>query len=214
MGLVPVSALPLYPRLLGRGFAELDEPVRAFCFTTSERVVRGRVVLRRGRGLICRLVGWLLRLPREARRGEPQAAPADAAADRSPIARIGSADDRGAVPLLLRLVPRRGGEAWERRLGDGWLVTEQRALRGGVLGERVGPLELRARPAARDGALVLEATGAALRLGPLALPLPRALAPRLTMRLWSGEDGTLRLRASLSAPLCGALLEYEAQIEE
>jgi hypothetical protein len=118
------------------------------------------------------------------------------------------------LPMELRVVPRRGGETWDRRIGAGRWVTEQRAVRGGLLGERLGVLELRARPAARAGALVLEAAGAALRIGPLTLPLPRALAPRLSGRLWAGEDGHLRLRVEAAAPLCGLLLEYEAQLDE
>ena len=192
--LVPVSALPLYPRLLGRSFGELDEAVRALHFTTSERCARGRATLRRGAGLWSRLLGWVLRLPAEA-----------------PGPRV---QQRLGLPLELRVSPRRGGETWERRFGEARFVTEQRAVRGGLLGERMGALELRARPTARGGALVLESAGAALRLGPLALPLPRALSPRLSGRLWSGEDGRLRLRVEARGPLGGLLMEYEAQLEE
>jgi hypothetical protein len=89
--------------------------------------------------------------------------------------------------VVLVVTPSTGAERWDRTIGSIALITTQAEGRGKHLVERFGPVELTFRLGAIDGAMVFSQTGAALRLGPLRLPLPRQLAPRVSAR--ASADG-------------------------
>ena len=93
------------------------------------------------------------------------------------------------------------------------MVSFQWGRADGLLGERVGLLELRFRLEVRDGALVYHPAGAALRLGPLTLPLPRWGAPRISASE-APLDGGDRTQVSVEsrAPLLGLLIAYEGTV--
>jgi hypothetical protein len=118
-----------------------------------------------------------------------------------------------AVPLRLSVVREARGERWTRRFGPHALVTSQRGLAGGLLGERFGPLEFRFRLSAAASALRYDHLATRLCAGPLGVPLPGWLAPRITAR----EDATpapdrTRVRVGISLPLVGLLLAYEGEL--
>jgi len=74
----------LYERLVGAGWATLDEAVRRFHPSGKGLRAAGTFAVRRGRGPFVRLLARLMGLPES---GE-------------------------AVPLLLRVTPHAGGERW------------------------------------------------------------------------------------------------------
>lgn len=142
----------LYPRLLGPAWDELDQAVqRAHAEGPLLRAVGSlRVRHRPGR--------WAGLLPR--------------------VARVPAAGEAVVVRLL---VERRGAaERWRRWFGGAPLVSLQRAAGPGLLDERFGPLALQFRLLVEGGALVYRQVGAALRFGPLRMPLPAWSALRVS----------------------------------
>jgi len=95
-------------------------------------------------------LGWLLRLPPAAER----------------------------VRISLQVEPRPSGEVWRRRFGAYRLDTCV-GLRGGLFAERFRGIELRFGLAADGDSLRFMQHDAALVLGPLRIPLPAALGPRI-----------------------------------
>jgi hypothetical protein len=118
-----------------------------------------------------------------------------------------------AVPVRLSVTREAHGERWTRRFGGHALVTSQRALAGGILGERFGPLEFRFRIAIGDAALRYQQLATRLCVGPLGVPLPGWLAPRITAREEAGPaPNTTRVRVSIALPLVGVLLAYDGEL--
>jgi len=105
----------LYPRLLGPAWFDLDPVVRQV--HAADQVITATLEIRHGKGLIARIVRAALRLPM-------------------------STDGRKTT---LRITSDARTERWTRTFGRRSLVTVQRALSDGCLGERIGPLELRFR---------------------------------------------------------------------
>ena len=79
--------------------------------------------------------------------------------------------------------------------------------------ERWGPIELRFHLIVREGGLRYEQAGAALHAGPLRLPLPRWLAPRVEASEWPLEFERVGVRVSVALPLAGRLLAYEGEVQ-
>src|SRR5437762_2580666 len=101
---------------------------------------------------------------------------------------------------------------YRRLLGAAWddLGEAVRQPHGG--GEMVRGAG-RFRLEVREGALVYHSAGAALRLGPLTLPLPRWGAPRISASE-APLDGGDRTQVSVEsrAPLLGLLIAYEGTV--
>lgn len=135
----------LYPRLLGSSWHELAAPVRDM-HLDGAALLRGSgsFCIRHGTSRLDCLLAWLMRMP-----------PATEAAN---------------TRLVISLLGH--GERWVRHFDNQYFVSMQREARGGGLIERIGPLELRFRLEVWDGALFYRQVGAALRLGPLRVPLP------------------------------------------
>jgi len=127
----------LYERLLGDAWEELEESVRVFhaCGEAGARAA-GTFEVRRGTGILARLLARLLRLPAGG----------------------------GAVPLVLTVTPLAcGGERWRRNFAGRDFTTEQRAHAGPLLAERAGPFETLFRLTVEGGALAYRQAGASLR---------------------------------------------------
>jgi hypothetical protein len=78
------------------------------------------------------------------------------------------------------------------------------------LAERLGCLEFWFRLRVIERTLDFRHTGTAGVLGPLRVPLPRWLSPRITAREWAGlEEGSLQVAVRISLPLIGLLMAYE-----
>lgn len=171
----------LYRRLLGAGWERLAPPVRRAHADGMILTAAGEFRVRLGGGRCPCLLAAVAGLP----------APG------------------AAVPVRLVVTPRGEGEEWARSIGGRPLVSVQRGGRGGLLAERAGFLEVSFRLEAVGGALRYHQQGAALCLGPLRLPLPACLAPRVRGREWPAADGVAtRIRVAVALPLLGPLIVY------
>ena len=102
---------------------------------------------------------------------------------------------------------------WERSFAGHRLCTTQWQDDSGCFVERWGPIEIRFHLSVREGGLRYEQAGAALCLGPLRLPLPRRLAPRVEAREWPLEFARIGVRVSVALPLVGRFLAYEGEVQ-
>jgi hypothetical protein len=173
----------LYERLLGEAWGEVDGPVRRLHERGSGPCGEGVFAVRRG-NFFARSLARLFGLP--------------AGGD--------------AVRVRLSVTQTEGGaaERWHRTFEGRVFDTLQREGVGGLLAERAGPVELLFRLSVEGGALVYRQAGAALRIGPLRVPLPRRLAPRVEARETGADDGRgVNVCVSSSAPLVGLMLTYE-----
>jgi hypothetical protein len=149
----------------------------------EEGYATGHFTIRRGGGPLSALIGWVCRFP--------------AAGEQ--------------VPTRLRV--RRDGDTqhWERSFGNHPLATVQRALQGGLLGERFGPVECVFRLRAVEQGIAYEQVSACLCLGPWRLPLPRVLAPRIEGLATEAPQG-MRVHVRIGAAFVGWLLTYDGLV--
>jgi hypothetical protein len=144
--------------------------------------MHGHLRIEHGRRLAARLVAWLLRLPCAS----------------------ASADTR------LVVTPRAGGEDWVRTFDRRCLTTWQRRSGTSELSERFGLLEFRFRlDASVTGGLVYVQRDAALRLGPLRLPIPASWAPRVEACENPAGPGRVEVEVRVALPVVGPLIAYE-----
>jgi len=144
---------------------------------------RGLFTIRRGSGPLSALLGWISRFP--------------AAGEQVPT----------------RLVVRQEGalQHWERSFGNHSLATVQRAREGGLIGEQLGPVECVFQLRSVEGGLAYEQIGAWLRVGPLRLPMPRVLAPRIEATATETPEG-MRVHVTMGSAWAGWLLTYEGLV--
>jgi len=146
--------------------------------------VHGRFVVERGEGWAVALVAWIFGLPAPG----PE------------------------VTTSLEVRAGRHEFTWDRRFGTRRLITHQRALRGGTLAERLGGIECVFELTATHDAIEYRQSGARLCAGPLRLPLPRPLAPRVEARVRAlGES--MEVEVVLSAPVIGRLMRYRGMVQ-
>jgi hypothetical protein len=104
-------------------------------------------------------------------------------------------------------------ERWRRCFAGVELRSVQRAGAGGLLLEQVGPLELRLRLAAEDGALVYRQVGQALVVARWRLGLPDWLSPRVSAREAAADQpACTQLAVQLALPWGALLLSYEGVV--
>jgi hypothetical protein len=144
---------------------------------------RGSFSIRRGAGPLSALLGWLSRFP--------------AAGEQVPT----------------RLVVQQDGalQRWERTFGGHALTTVQRAREGGLMGERFGPVECVFQLRSVEGGIAYEQVGACFCVGPLRLPIPRVLAPRVEATAIGVPEG-MQVRVTIGSALAGWLLTYEGLV--
>jgi len=165
-----------YERILGaHAWNQVPAAVRAL---HSEGEIEGTFQVQRGRGLLARLLGWLLRLPPA---GE-------------------------AVPIRVQV--EREGERllWTRWFGTHALRTEERT-RDDLLLECRGPFVIAHRPVLTVEGLDHVQVFAGAGAGRFCVRLPRMLAPRIVASVRAAGDAA-RVEVSVSAPLAGLLIAY------
>jgi hypothetical protein len=168
---------------MGASWSALAPAVRRLN-QSSSAIHRGAFDVTRGRGWLARFFAWASRLPPAGR----------------------------SVPVTL--VVREAGAAliWARTFAGEPLATTQRA-RGRLLGETLGMIECLFELDEEDGGLRFVQRGALVRLGPLAIPLPRFLAPRVLGLMKPASASAASVIVSISAPVVGLLVEYRGEIE-
>ena len=96
------------------------------------------------------------------------------------------------------------GETWSRTFAGRALVTIQYQHGAELLAERLGWLEFWFRLRVIEHALDFWHVGTAGVFGPMRVPLPRWLSPRITARAWAGlEEGSLQVAVRVSLPFIG-----------
>lgn len=170
----------LYAGLLGPAWQGLPPLVRRL---HGEGRATGLFTIRRARGPLAAMVGWLCRLPPA---GEQ-------------------------VPT--RLVVRRQGEGqrWERTFGTHALATGQRVWERHLLAEQLGPVECVFRLRAEGRGILYEQVGAWLRLGPFSMRLPRLLSPRIEAEALESAEG-MHVHVRIHVAVIGAMLSYEGVV--
>jgi hypothetical protein len=180
----PAAARGLYAGLLGASWAELAEPVRLIHSPQSTISARGEFHIVRGPGLVSRMVGSLMRLPRT----------------------------NGAARTRLVVTARGHEEHWHRTFENRPLDTRQYALREQEFGERLGPLEFRFRLEARAGGLVYRQVGLAIVCGPIRLGIPAALAPQVAATELPAGAHQTAVSVRVVLPVFGSLVSYDGII--
>ncbi len=168
--------------------------MRQIHLEADRRIVRASGVFRiwRGSHWLARFLAALMRLPPAA----------EAVTTRLRVTADAEIEDRLQT-----------GERWERTFGERPLISSQSALASGLLAEDVGGVELRFRLAVTQQGLDYESVGVALRLGPIRLPLPGWMSPRIVAREEPGSDpNQAHVRVIVTLPLVGLLLGYEGHI--
>jgi len=179
-------AMALYPRLVGNAWAELDASVRHWHDATRQVQGTGLFTVRQGQGVLARFLARVLRLPTA---GE-------------------------ALATRLVIVRHAWGETWSRMFAGKALMTVQYQRGAALLAERLGGLEFRFRLCVIEHVLEFWHTGTAGVLGPMRVPLPRWLSPRITAREWAGlEAGSLQVAVRISLPFIGLLMAYEGTLK-
>ena len=139
---------PLYPVILGSAFATLPAPLRQLHGSAKARTWRGHAEVRRGTGLVARIVAALVGFPSPGER----------------------------VPVSVHFTPEGDAERWERHFGDSRFSSLQSRGTGrdsGLLVERFGPASFALALVVEDGRLFLVPRSWRL----FGIPMPRALLP-------------------------------------
>jgi hypothetical protein len=98
-------------------------------------------------------------------------------------------------------------QIWTRDFAGFVMTTHQSMLADGRLAERRGPLELLFRVSVEKGTIVYRPDGIRVRIGRLAIPVPRWLGPRVAARAWA-EGSAMRVKVEIAAPLLGTVVTY------
>lgn len=173
---------PLYQRVLGSAFAQLPAQVQALHADAGARRWRGTAEVRRGRGLLARMVAALI--------GFPPAA--------------------SAVPVSVGFTPERGGERWTRDFGGRRFSSWQRRGQGRnthLLVERFGIVDVALALVVDADCLRLVAR----RWSCLGIPLPKALLPGGNT-FETERDGRFVFDVEIAAPWVGLIVGYRGSL--
>jgi len=178
-------AAPLYERLTGEDWDQIEPVVRAIHLQTDTLQAEGIFQITHGKNVFARLINRVT--------GMPPASEAEKIA--LTIERIGE------------------GERWTRRFGETRLVSFQEERAGNVVAERFGSLEICFTLSASDGGLIYHQQNAALRLGAIWLKLPRWIAPVVTASEAVAPDGDRSyVTVHVSLPVIGHLIGYQGKL--
>lgn len=170
----------LFQKLLGAPFFRLPTAVRTLHSIRGHGKYAGRATIARGRNPIARLCAAIAGLP-------------PSAAD---------------VPTTVEFHADASGETWQRDFG-GFPMRSRLRDCGGLLGERMGPMQFRFALNVHDGAIWWQTVG--VRLFGL-LPLPASWFADVRCREREHE-GRYEFLVEASLPLIGSLIRYEGWLE-
>lgn len=118
-----------------------------------------------------------------------------------------------AVPVRVAILRQANRELWIRLIGGRHYVSRQ-LRRPGLAVERLGPLELYFVVAVDEDGIRYDQKNAALRLGPLRLPIPRPAAPAVRARAEARGEREFFVRVDVDGPWALPLFAYWGLIEE
>lgn len=171
---------PLYTAILGEDRSQLAASVEKL--HTSSAHASGVFRVRRGGGMLARLVGWVMRLP----------------------------EAREQAKIELTVVRGPDDERWERRF-DGRLLRSVQWGEKGLLIEEMNGVQCCFRLVVDAGTLRFEQVGAKVGVRGWTIPLPRFLWPWVEGRAsGAGEDVDVDVR--IHAPVVGLLVSYEGRV--
>lgn len=174
---------PLYRTILGSAFDALPPRVRELHDSASARQWTGSAEVRRGSGILARLVATLVGFPK-------------AGTD---------------VPLTVSFTPDSDAERWTRRFGDVCFTSTQSPGSGRdqhLLVERFGPISV-ALALVLDGERLLLIPR---RWSLLGIPMPRFLLPTGTS-FETERDGRFCFDVTVSVPLVGLVVAYSGSLQ-
>jgi hypothetical protein len=166
-------------------YKSLPQALRAFHDADAPPVWSGRAEIEQGRGLITRLIGAIVGLPR------------------------GGSDIPVTVSVDREVDGSRLTETWTRNFGGQRFVSVLSTETKAGATERFGPLTFNLGLAVRDGDIHFPVTG--WRIGPLRLPA--FLAPRSEAREYVDGEGRFRFDVRMSLPLFGLLAHYRGWLK-
>lgn len=174
---------PIYKRTLGSAFERLPSIVRALHESREPRRWQGTAQVRRGKGLLGRIIGSLI--------GFPEAG-----------------DD---VPVAVTLEPGVSGETWTRNFGGKAFRSHQSCGTGKdryLLVERFGVVSISLALVVEGSRLLLVPR----RWSVLGLPLPGTLLPG-GRTFETEEAGRFRFDVEIAAPLIGPIVSYRGTLQ-
>jgi Domain of unknown function (DUF4166)/Saccharopine dehydrogenase NADP binding domain len=178
----PGARLPLYRRILGEAYEQMPPSLQAMHDLDDTLTAEGMASVERGKGLLSRLVAWLIGFPPA---GEH-------------------------VPVTVSFRADGGREIWRRRFGEREFESVQEEGRGRsehLICERFGPLTLAMAFVRGEGNDVGRMRLVLRRWSAFGIPLPIFLAPR-TDAYEFAEDGRFNFHVEISHPLTGLIVRY------
>jgi hypothetical protein len=175
--------LGLFPRVLGRDWDALPDVVKRGHELEPEMHGHGAFTIVHGASWILRLAARMMGMP--------------------------PAGDH--VPTRLDVVSEGGELVWRRDFGGTHMDSRMYEIDGGRIAERRGPIEICMRITARDGAIVYRSDTVRLRIGPLRIPFPSFLAPRIEGRVWA-DGAAMHTRIRIDSWM-GMIVTYEGPLE-
>jgi uncharacterized protein YbjT (DUF2867 family) len=169
---------PLYERSLDEAWQALPEPIRNLHDNVGQRVVEGRATVERGRGMLARLIGFVMRFPPEGR----------------------------DVPLTVTFTVAGGRETWRRDFAGRVFQSTQEAGRGRfehLICERFGPITIGLALVIEGDRLYNVVRGWSF----FGIPLPRWLAPSGEVYESAG-DGRFNFDVEIAHRFIGRLVRY------
>ena len=145
---------------------------------------RGRFCIRHGRNALSQFFARLFRLPRPA-------------------------ED---IETSLLIVADADRESWQRSFAGKPFSTVQWADGGSII-EKWGCIEICFKPSVKDGCLHYEQRGAAFRAGPVRVPLPRWLAPRIAAVESPVSADSIQVSVAVTCPVIGLLIAYDGIVK-
>lgn len=174
---------PLYRQVLGPAFETLPEQLRSLHNVTESRKWVGQAKVRRGTGLIAKVIGTIYGFPKAA----------------------------DSVPVSVVLAPERGGERWTRDFAGKVFSSFQKRGVGKndyLVTERFGVIEVAlALVVERDRLYLIP-----LRWSFLGIPMPAFLLPS-GQSFETEREGRFCFDVEISAPLVGLIVAYQGVLE-
>ncbi len=179
---LPATA-PLYRQVLGDAFDTLPKQVQHLHNSVATRKWVGQAKVRRGRGLLSKLIGAIIGFPKTA----------------------------DMVPVSVVLSPENGGERWTRNFGGKEFSSLQKLGTGKnnyLITERFGMVVVALDLVIKKDRLYLVPR----RWSLLGIPLPTALLPG-GQSFETQRSGRFNFDVEITVPLIGLIAAYQGELE-